>query len=49
MQVIRAWPLIPFAWDGCKDTGIAMSFDASNKEIPFKGQSSRCSYEFNAR
>jgi hypothetical protein len=37
------------AWDGCKDTGIVMSFDASNKEIPFKGQSSRCSYEFNAR
>lgn len=36
-------------WDGCKDTGIAMSFDASNKGIPFKGQSSRCSYEFNAR
>jgi hypothetical protein len=37
------------AFDGCRDTGIAISFDANNKEIPFKGRSARCSYDFKAR
>ena len=38
-----------FTFDGCRDTGIIMSFDPSNIEIPFKAQSPRCSYEFKAR
>jgi hypothetical protein len=36
-------------WDGCREAGIAMSFDANNKEIPFKGQGPSCSYEFKAK
>lgn len=38
-----------FTFDGCRDSGIAMTFDAKNKDVPFKGQGSRCSYEFKAR
>lgn len=38
-----------FTFDGCRDTGIIVSYDPSNIETPFKAQSPRCSYEFKAR
>ncbi len=35
--------------DGCREAKIAMSFDANNKGVPFKGKGPRCSYEFVAK
>jgi hypothetical protein len=36
-------------FDGCRDTGITLTFDASDKDVPFKGKSAQCTYALKTR
>ena len=36
-------------FDGCRDTGITLTFDASDKDVPFKGKSAQCTYSLKTK